>query len=72
MGMLDPTQRQPSKAVILVRRTLSSVLLWAVVLVAIFSPNRVISDYVFLFLMLLLAGAGLSEFYDLVSRRGLV
>jgi phosphatidate cytidylyltransferase len=70
--MPEPTKRPPSKPAILLRRTLSSVLLWAIVLVAIFSKNRLISDYVFLFLMLLLAGAGLAEFYDLVSRRGLV
>ena len=64
--------RQPSKPVILLRRTVSSLLLWAVVLVSIFSENRFVSDYFFLFVMLLLAGAGLAEFYDLVTRRGLV
>ncbi len=68
----NDTARPPSKPAILLRRTLSSVLLWAVVLVAIFSENRLISDYVFLVIMLALAGAGLTEFYDLVGRRGLV
>lgn len=63
---------QVSKPLILLKRTLSSVLLWAVVLVAIFSPNKLISDYFFLAIMLLLAGAGLVEFYDLLDRRGLV
>jgi len=48
------------------------VLLWAVVLVAIFSSNKLVSDYFFLSIMLLLAGAGLAEFYDLAGRRGLV
>ncbi len=62
----------PSKAKVLLRRTVSSVLLWTIVLVAIFSENRLVSEYFFLFVMLLLAGAGLTEFYDLVSRRGLV
>lgn len=66
------TARPQSKPAILLRRTLSSVLLWAVVLVAIFSDNRLISDYVFLGIMLALAGAGLTEFYELVGRRGLV
>lgn len=47
-------------------------LLWAVVLVAIFSSNKLVSDYFFLSIMLLLAGAGLAEFYDLAGRRGLV
>ncbi|MFO1502044.1 MAG: phosphatidate cytidylyltransferase [Verrucomicrobiota bacterium] len=61
-----------SKAAILLRRTVSSLLLWTIVLVAIFSENRLISDYFFLCVMLLLAGAGLAEFYDLVGRRNLV
>ena len=72
MPAASQTERQPSRPVILLRRTLSSVLLWSVVLVAIFAENRLLSDYFFLFIMLLLAGAGLAEFYDLVSRRGLV
>jgi phosphatidate cytidylyltransferase len=61
-----------SKRAILLRRSLSSAFLWAVVVVAIFAKNKFVSDYLFLFLMLLLAGTGLMEFYDLVSRRGLV
>jgi phosphatidate cytidylyltransferase len=72
MPAANQTDRQPSKPAILLRRTLSSLLLWAVVLTAIFAENRFISDYVFLLLMLVLAGAGLAEFYHLVSRRGLV
>jgi phosphatidate cytidylyltransferase len=72
MPAANPSERQLSKPAILLRRTLSSVLLWTIVLTAIFAPNKLISDYVFLGLMLLLAGVGLHEFYDLVSRRGLV
>lgn len=68
----NETKPPPSKAAILLRRALSSALLWSVVLIAIFSKNKLISDYFFLAIMLLLAGAGLVEFYDLVSRRGLV
>jgi phosphatidate cytidylyltransferase len=64
--------RPPSKPAILLRRTLSSVFLWAILVVAIFSKNKLVSDYLVLLMMLLLAGAGLAEFYDLVSRRGLV
>ncbi len=64
--------KAPSKPAILVRRTLSSIVLWAIVLVAIFSKNKLISDYFFLGIMLLLAGAGSAEFYDLVAKRGLV
>jgi phosphatidate cytidylyltransferase len=72
--MPGATETQPalSKRAIFLRRTISSVVLWTVVLVAIFSENRLISDYFFLFVMLVLAGLGLAEFYDLVTRRGLV
>lgn len=72
MSAANPSDQKLSKPAILLRRTLSSVLLWAVVLFAIFSKHKLISDYVFLGLMLVLAGAGLHEFYELVSRRGLV
>ena len=48
----NQTEPQPSKPAILLRRTLSSVLLWAVVLVAIFSDSKLVSDYVFLLIML--------------------
>jgi phosphatidate cytidylyltransferase len=51
---------------------LSTVVLWSVVLWTIFSPNRAVTDWVFLALMLGLAWQGLREFYDLVERRGLV
>jgi phosphatidate cytidylyltransferase len=37
-----------------------------------FSGNRLVSDYVFLALMVVLAGAGLIEFYGLVEKRGLI
>jgi phosphatidate cytidylyltransferase len=60
-----------SKTAVLLRRALSSAVLWTVVLAAIFSENPLISDYFFLLIMLVLTGAGLMEFYDLVNRRGL-
>lgn len=72
MPPVPTAQPSPSKPIILLRRTVSSVTLWAIVLVAIFSNNRFVSDYFFLVIMLLLAGAGLVEFYDLLTRRGLV
>jgi phosphatidate cytidylyltransferase len=72
MAAAPTTQRPLSKATILWRRAASSLALWAVVLTAIFSKNRLVSDYFFLFVMMLLAGAGLAEFYGLVSKRGLV
>lgn len=60
-----------SKGQIFLRRLTSTVILWAVVLTAIFSKNPVIANYVFLFLMILLAGAGLWEFYGMIEKRGL-
>ncbi len=61
-----------SKFQIFLRRLLSFTVLWAVVLAALFSSNRLISDYVFLALMILLAVSGLAEFYGLVEARGMV
>ncbi len=67
-----PAQAPPSKAKIFLRRLLTSVILWTVVLWALFSKNKVFSDSVFLIIMMVLAGFGLAEFYGLVERRGLV
>jgi phosphatidate cytidylyltransferase len=60
-----------SRGKIFLRRLASSVALWTVVLLAIFSENRFVSDYFFLLIMFLLAGAGLVEFYDLARKIGL-
>ena len=62
----------PSKAKVFVRRLASSLLLWAVVIGALFSGNRYISDFVFLAIMVLLSVAGLVEFYGLARKRDLV
>jgi phosphatidate cytidylyltransferase len=71
---LDPKAvvPSPSKAQIFLRRLLSFVILWTIVLSAMFSGNKLISDYVFLIIMVTLAGLGLAEFYGLVEKRGLV
>lgn len=66
------TKTPPSKVAIFWRRLFSSVLLWAVVLGALFWQNKVFSDYIFLGAVMALAGFGLAEFYELVGRRGLV
>jgi phosphatidate cytidylyltransferase len=67
------TAPQPtSKAKVFVRRLSSTAVLWTVVLVAMFSGNQLISDYVFAGIMVLLACVGLMEFYGLVYKRGLV
>ena len=59
------------KAVFL-KRLGSSVLLWSVVVAALFAPNPTAAGACFVLVMMLLAGAGVLEFYGLVQRRGLV
>ncbi len=62
----------PSKAQVFFRRLVSTVILWSLILTALFSGHRLISDYVFLVIMIFLAGFGLAEFYGLVEKRDLV
>lgn len=71
-GPPPPAPTPVAKGSVFLRRLGSTVFLWSVVLTAIFSTNRFVREYVFLGLMLLLAWAGLREFYDLVERRGLI
>ena len=72
--MSDPTTAAPpaSRGKVFLRRLLSSVVLWTVVIGAMFSGNKLLSDGVFLVIMLALAGLGSAEFYGLVEKRGLV
>ena len=73
--MPEPTTPPPpplSKAKIFLRRMFSFVVLWTIVLTALFSGHKQISDYVFLLLMVVLAAAGLAEFYGLAARGELV
>jgi len=74
----QPTHTAPSPAPpplsrgkIFLRRLFSSVILWTIVLLAIFSKNQLVSNYFFLLIMFLLAGSGLAEFYDLARKIGL-
>jgi len=67
-----PTQPPASKAKVFIRRLASTVTLWTIVLLALFSSNRIVSDYVFMLLILFLAVTGLIEFYGLVEKRNLV
>lgn len=55
-----------------VRRLFSFIALWTIVLSAMLSGYRWISDPVFLGFMVALAGLGLMEFYGLVEKRGWV
>jgi phosphatidate cytidylyltransferase len=60
-----------SKAQVFFRRLITTVILWTVVLWALFSSHRLISNWVFILIMLFLAFLGLGEFYGLVEKRGL-
>jgi phosphatidate cytidylyltransferase len=72
MSETPAAQAAPSKAQTFFRRLISTLLLWGVVLLAIFSGNRILSDYAFLTIMIVLAAVGLMEFYGLAQKRGLV
>jgi phosphatidate cytidylyltransferase len=66
------TPSPPSKAKVFIRRLASTVTLWTIVILALFSSNRIVSDYVFMLLILFMAVTGLIEFYGLVEKRNLV
>ncbi len=66
------TTSPPSKRSVFLRRLLSFLILWTIVLTAMFSSNRLVSDYVFLVIIVFLAVTGLAEFYGLVEKRDLV
>ena len=71
--MSEPINPKPalSKAQVFARRLTSTLLLWTVILAAMFSGNRIISDGVFVLLIAFLALTGLVEFYGMVEKRGL-
>ena len=69
---LTAAAKPPSKAKVFLRRLLTSIVLWTVVISALFSGNKLISEGVFLVIMMALAGFGLLEFYGLVEKRGLI
>src|SRR5262245_30191214 len=54
------------------RRLLSFVILWTILLTALFSKNVLVSDSVFLVIVVFLAVTGLVEFYGIVEKRDLV
>src|SRR5689334_4418253 len=66
-----PAPSTLSRGQIFFRRLTSSVILWTIVLLAMFSTNPMVKNYFFLAIMVLLAGAGLIEFYDLARKIGL-
>jgi phosphatidate cytidylyltransferase len=60
------------KAVVFFKRLGSSLLLWSVVVAALFAASPVVANGCFVGILMLLAGLGLREFYDLVRNRSLV
>ena len=59
-GKSASTPPPVSRGKIFLRRLASSVALWTIVLMAIFARTKVVSDYCFLLIMFVLAGAGLA------------
>ncbi len=70
--MSEPSSPPTSKAKVFLRRLTSSLVLWTVVLAGLFSDNRLLSNTLFLSIIVLLALAGLAEFYGIAEKRGLV
>lgn len=71
MSDTDAAAQTPSKAQVFLRRLITTVILWTVILAGLFSSNVWISDGLFLLIIFLLALAGLAEFYELAGKRGL-
>jgi len=61
----------PSKAKIFFRRLITTVILWTVIVTALFYGNEYVSDGMFVLVIVLLSGAGLMEFYGMAEKRGL-
>jgi phosphatidate cytidylyltransferase len=61
----------PSKGRVFLRRLITSVILWTVIIASLFSGSSLVSDGVFLLIIVFLALAGLAEFYGLAEMRGL-
>ncbi len=60
-----------SKSVVFGRRLISFTILWTIVLVAMFSGNKFLSEGVFVVLMTAFSACGAAEFYDMVRKRGM-
>jgi phosphatidate cytidylyltransferase len=71
MDPLAPAPAPSSKMQTFWRRLFSSVLLWSMVIGALFT-EKLFSDVMFVMVMLLIAGFGLQEFYELCEKRNLV
>jgi len=61
----------PSKAHVFFRRLATTIVLWAVIIGALFSGNSLLSQSLFILIIAFLALAGLAEFYNMAQKRGL-
>ena len=67
-----PQTPSPSKGKVFLRRLSSTLLLWTIILLGLFSGSPLISNSLFLVIIVFLAITGSHEFYGLVAKRGLV
>jgi phosphatidate cytidylyltransferase len=67
-----PPAPAPSKSKVFLRRLTSTIILWTIVIGALFSRIPHLSDIVFVVIMVFLAITGLYEFYDMAAKRGLI
>lgn len=68
---MQAAQSQSSKAKTFFRRLVTTIILWTIILTALFSRHVLVSDGVFIVIIVFLALAGLTEFYGLAEKRGL-
>ena len=68
MSNLAATAPTLSKSQVFFRRLITTVILWTVILVSLFSGYPFISNGVFIVVMVVLAAAGLAEFYAMAGK----
>jgi phosphatidate cytidylyltransferase len=62
---------QSTKLRTFLRRLLSTVVLWSVIIAAMFFTPKLVADLIFLVIVCVLAAFGLAEFYGLAEKRGI-
>lgn len=62
---------QTGKGATFLKRFASTIVLWGIVLLAIFAPSRPLALGAFIIIALAVTGFGLFEFYTLIQKRGL-
>lgn len=71
--MTDPAAdapAAPTKMQVFARRLVSTLILWGVVLGALFSGHDTVADFAFLGIMILIACFGLLEYFGMLRRKG--